>query len=246
MPNLVSRNILPASTHTLARIFRPIWRNFSERKYELKKFDFLLSINLVNNNSWLRRNDILLLLPSTSRTQRLSSVFSSPTFLVEQRVLNLEKSSIAIYQRHIGTHIQVLMEPMTQKSGKLRNVILNRQFSGNTFHIYYLYFMPYVSFWSADSWVSNKNSGFIYQIGAHVTNVRNWRKSCKMIKYMPLQGLFELEMFRRMARNPTTKEGCAPKRYKNGSDLWANCVGKISSAILYLFQARSPIVSLQL
>jgi len=28
---------------------------------------------------------------------------------------------------------------------------------------------------------------FIYQIGAHVTNVRNWRKSCKMIKYMPLQ-----------------------------------------------------------
>jgi len=28
---------------------------------------------------------------------------------------------------------------------------------------------------------------FVYQIGAHVTNVRNWRKSCKMIKYMPLQ-----------------------------------------------------------
>ena len=36
-----------------------------------------------------------------------------------------------------------------------------------------------------------------------------------MIKYMPLQGLFELEMFDGMARNPTTKEGCASKRYEN-------------------------------
>ena len=47
------------------------------------------------------------------------------------------------------------------------------------------------------------NSGFIYQIGAHVTNVRNWRKSCKMIKYMPLQGLLKLEMYCETARNPT-------------------------------------------
>ena len=185
--------------------------------------------------------------------------FPHQPFLVEQTVLNLEKSSIAIYQRHIGTHIQVLMEPMNQKSGKLRNVILNRQFSGNTFHIYYLYFMPYVSFWSADSLVTNTNSGFIYQIGAHVTNVRNWRKSCKMIKYMPLQGLFELEMFDGMARNPTTKEGCASKRYENElrnlliksdlpsaneSGLWAYRLGKIGNFIS--FQARPSIVNLTL
>ena len=48
--------------------------------------------------------------------------------------------------------------------------------------------MPYVS------WINNFfdadicRPGFVYQIGAHITNVRSWRKSCKMIKYMPLQG----------------------------------------------------------
>ena len=27
----------------------------------------------------------------------------------------------------------------------------------------------------------------MYQIGAHCRNVRSWRKSCKLIRYMPLQ-----------------------------------------------------------
>ena len=57
-----------------------LWQHSSGHKYELKKFDFLLSINLVNNNSWLWRNNILFLLLTTSRTQRSSSEFSSPTF----------------------------------------------------------------------------------------------------------------------------------------------------------------------
>ena len=52
------RNLLPTS-----------WRrNFFRHKYELKKFDFFLSTYLVNNNSWLWRNNILFLLPTTSRT----------------------------------------------------------------------------------------------------------------------------------------------------------------------------------
>ena len=52
-----------------------------------------------------------------------------------------------------------------------------------------------LSSWSLSSTHENKpitvyTLGFAYQIGAHVRNVRSWRKSCKLIRYMPLQVRF--------------------------------------------------------